>query len=113
MLCKFWTPLICLMVLRGFDLAQDMQESERVKFLELLMLAESCYICIRGWEIEEEVTTLRCECPSWAHEACLAKSVFETGGCPTCRKSILLIDDEIVLGQAAQMEMQRSSDGYW
>jgi hypothetical protein len=101
------------MVLRGFDLAQDMQESERVKFLELLMLAESCYICIRGWEIEEEVTTLRCECPSWAHEACLAKSVFETGGCPTCRKSILLIDDEIVLGQAAQMEMQRSSDGYW
>jgi hypothetical protein len=66
MLCKFWTPLICLMVLRGFDLAQDMQESERVKFLELLMLAESCYICMRGWEIGEEVTTLRCECPSWA-----------------------------------------------
>jgi hypothetical protein len=68
---------------------------------------------VRGWEIGEEVTTLRCECPSWAHEACLAKSVFETGGCPTCRKSILLIDDEIVLSQAAQMEMQRSSDGYW
>ena len=77
------------------------------------MLAESWYIYMRGWEIGEEVTTLRCECPSWAHEACLAKSVFETGGCPTCRKSILLIDDEIVLGQAAQMEMQRSSDGYW
>jgi hypothetical protein len=52
-------------------------------------------------EGEEEVTPLRCECPSWAHEACLAKSVFETGGCHTCRKSILLIDDEIVLGQAA------------
>jgi hypothetical protein len=51
-----------------------------------------------GWEIGEEVTTLRCECPSWAHEACLAKSVFETGGCPTCRKSILLINGEIVLG---------------
>jgi hypothetical protein len=30
----------------------------------------------------------------------LAKSVFERGGCPTCRKSILLIDDEIILGQA-------------
>jgi hypothetical protein len=40
------------------------------------MLAESCYICMRGWEIGEEVTTLRCECPSWAHEACLAKSVL-------------------------------------
>jgi hypothetical protein len=65
------------------------------------MLAESCYICLRGWEIGEEVMTLRCECPSWAHEVCLAKSVFETGGCPTCRKSISLIDDEIVLSQAA------------
>jgi hypothetical protein len=64
-------------------------------------LAESCYICLQGWEIGEEVTTLRCKCLSWAHEAYLAKSVFETGGCPTCRKSILLIDDEIVLGQAA------------
>jgi ankyrin repeat protein len=31
----------------------------------------------------------------------LAKSVFETGSCPTCRKSIFLIDDEIVLGQVA------------
>jgi hypothetical protein len=40
-------------------------------------------------------------CLSWAHEACLAKSVFETGGCPTCRKSISLIDNEIILGQAA------------
>jgi hypothetical protein len=58
-------------------------------------------VMANGWEIGEEVTTLRCECPSWAHEACLAKSVFETGSCPTCRKSILMIDDEIVLGQAA------------
>jgi hypothetical protein len=40
-------------------------------------------------------------CLSWAHEACLAKSVFETGGYPTCRKSIFLIDNEIILGQAA------------
>jgi hypothetical protein len=31
----------------------------------------------------------------------LAKSVFETGGCPTCRKSILLIDEEVILGRAA------------
>jgi ankyrin repeat protein len=51
-------------------------------------LAGSYYICLRGWEIKE-VITLRCECTSWAHEACLAKSVFETG-CPTCRKSIFL-----------------------
>ncbi|KAH8663697.1 hypothetical protein BGZ60DRAFT_432824 [Tricladium varicosporioides] len=65
------------------------------------IVAESCYICLRGWEIGEEVTTLRCECSSYAHEACLAKSVFETGDCPTCRKSIFLIDDEIILGQAA------------
>jgi ankyrin repeat protein len=65
------------------------------------MLAESCYICLRGWEIGEEMTTLRCECLSWAHEACLAKSVFETGGCPTCRKSIFLIDDEMVLARSA------------
>jgi hypothetical protein len=31
----------------------------------------------------------------------LAKSVFKTGGCPTCRRSLFLIDDEIVLAQAA------------
>ena len=31
----------------------------------------------------------------------LAKSVFETGRCPTCRKPIFLIDDEIVLAKAA------------
>jgi hypothetical protein len=65
------------------------------------VLAEPCYICLGDLEIGEEVTTLRCECPSWAHEACLAKFVFETGGCPTCRKPIYLIDDEVVLAQAA------------
>jgi hypothetical protein len=65
------------------------------------MLAESCYICLlRGWEIGEEVTTISCECASWAHEACLAKSVFKTGGCPTCKRSIFLIDDKIVLARA-------------
>jgi hypothetical protein len=62
-------------------------------------LAGSCYICLQGWEIKE-VTTLRCECTSWAHEACLAKSVFETGGCPIYRKLIFLIDNKIVLAQA-------------
>ncbi|KAF8848332.1 hypothetical protein BDZ45DRAFT_810846 [Acephala macrosclerotiorum] len=65
------------------------------------MLTESCYICLRRWEIGEEVTTIRCKCVSWAHEACLAKSVFKTGGCPTRRRSIFLIDDEIVLARAA------------
>jgi hypothetical protein len=54
------------------------------------------------------VATLRCECPSWTHEACLAKSVFETGGCPTCRKSIDLIDDETVLAKAAADALQLS-----
>ena len=75
------------------------------------MLAESCYICLRGWEIGEEVSTIRCECASWAHEACLAKSVFKTGGCPTCWRSIFLIDDEIVLARARRMEIQGRSDG--
>jgi hypothetical protein len=42
------------------------------------------------------VTTLR-----WAHEACLAKSVFETGACRTCRKSVSLINAELVLARAA------------
>ena len=65
------------------------------------ILAESCYICLlRGWEIGEEVTIISCECASWAHEACLAKSVFKTGGCPTCKRSIFLIDDKIVLTRA-------------
>jgi hypothetical protein len=65
------------------------------------MLTGDCYICMRGWQIGEEVATLRCECRSWAHEACLAKSVFQTGGCPTCRMSLDLIDDETVLATAA------------
>ncbi|PMD58870.1 uncharacterized protein K444DRAFT_417414 [Hyaloscypha bicolor E] len=65
-------------------------------------------VCLRGWKIGEEVSTIRCECASWAHEACLAKSVFKTGGCPMCRRSIFLIDDENVL---AREELQRRPDG--
>lgn len=29
--------------------------------------AESCCICLEGWEIGEEVVTLRCECTHWTH----------------------------------------------
>ena len=39
------------------------------KNVDDVMLAESCYICLRGWKIGEEVTTLRCEYPPRAHEA--------------------------------------------
>ena len=56
--------------------------------------AESCCICLEGWEIGEEMVTLRCECTHWTHEACLAKSVFETGCCPTCQTSVVDLDDE-------------------
>lgn len=65
------------------------------------ILAESCYIRLKGWEIGEVATTLRCKCLSWAQGNCLGRSVFETGGYPTCRRSIFLIGDEIILGQAA------------
>ncbi|KFY02487.1 hypothetical protein V490_00484, partial [Pseudogymnoascus sp. VKM F-3557] len=71
------------------------------KYVDDSLLGKECYICMGSWQIGEEVATLRCECPSWTHEACLAKSVFQTGGCPTCRKSIDLIDDETVLATAA------------
>lgn len=63
--------------------------------------AESCYICLKGLEIEEEVVILRCACPYWTHEACLGKSVFETCRCPTCQMSVDLLDDEISLAKAA------------
>ncbi|KAI4221327.1 MAG: hypothetical protein L6R40_008641 [Gallowayella cf. fulva] len=62
---------------------------------------ESCYICLDGWEIGDEVVRLRCECPHWTHEACLAKSVSQIGRCPTCQASIHLLDDEIGLARAA------------
>ncbi|OBT81435.1 hypothetical protein VE02_09951 [Pseudogymnoascus sp. 03VT05] len=32
----------------------------------------------------------------------MAKSVFQTGSCPTCRKSIFLIDGVFILGEAAK-----------
>jgi hypothetical protein len=60
-------------------------------------LAESCYIYLQGWEIEEEMTMFRCEYISWAYETYLAKSVFETSGCSIYKKSIFLIDNKIIL----------------
>jgi len=47
------------------------------------------------------VVSLRCESPHWTHEACLAKSVSQTGRCPTCQTSIVSLDDEIGLARAA------------
>ena len=44
--------------------------------------------------------TLRCEYPYWTHEAWLAKSISQTGRCPTCRTSIHRLDDEIGLAKA-------------
>jgi len=65
------------------------------------MAAESCFICTEDWQIGEEAVTLRCECPYWAHEACLAKAAFETSCCPTCRTSMASLDEDIVLTTAA------------
>jgi ankyrin repeat protein len=66
------------------------------------MASESCYLCRDGRQLEDEAVSLRCECPYWTHEACLAKAVFETGCCPTCRTSMLSLDDNIVLASAAR-----------
>ncbi len=63
--------------------------------------AESYCIYLEGLEVGEEVVTLRCEYPYWTHEACLAKSVFETCRYPTCQTSVDLLDDEISLAKAA------------
>ena len=62
---------------------------------------KSCYICLDGWEIGDEVVRLGCEYPHWTHEACLAKSVSQTGRSPTCQTSIYRLDDEIGLAKAA------------
>ena len=79
---------------------------------------ESCYICQEAWEVEEEMVTLRCECPYWTHEAPLAKCVFQIGRCPTCQTSIVRLDDEIGLARAAAegniAEIRRlSENGTW
>lgn len=63
-------------------------------------IKNSCYICLNCWEIGNEVVRLRCECPHWTHEACLAKSVSQTSRCPTCQISIHCLDDEIGLAKA-------------
>ena len=65
------------------------------------MAAKSCYLCMESWEIGQNAVKLRCKYPHWTHEACLAKAAFETGGFPTCRTSMLALDDEIVLEHAA------------
>ena len=59
------------------------------------MAAESCFICTEGLQIGDEAVTLRCECPYWAHEACLAKAAFETSCCPTCRTSMASLDEDV------------------
>lgn len=64
-------------------------------------VTESYYICLDGWEIGDEVVRLRCECPYWTHEACWAKSVSQSGRCPTCQTSIHRLDNEIGLAEAA------------
>ncbi|KAH6667435.1 hypothetical protein B0J14DRAFT_567442 [Halenospora varia] len=63
--------------------------------------AELCPICLQREEVGEEMVTLRCECRSWAHEPCLAQSVFETGGCPSC-KPLSSFDPELLLLNATE-----------
>jgi hypothetical protein len=55
------------------------------KIIDDSTIAEPCPICLQNGDIGVEMVMLRCECPHWGHESCMAKSVFETGGCPTCR----------------------------
>lgn len=64
-------------------------------------VTESFYICLEGWEIGDEVVRLRCECPYWTHETCVAKSVSQTGRRLTCQTSIHRLDDDIGLAEAA------------
>ncbi|KAF2181076.1 hypothetical protein K469DRAFT_264685 [Zopfia rhizophila CBS 207.26] len=43
----------------------------------------------------------KCQCPYWLHEACLAKAMFEAGGCPSCRTPTDEPDEASLLGDAA------------
>ena len=36
----------------------------------------------------------------WGHESCIAKSIFETGGCPTCRVPQCSFDTDLLLSTA-------------
>ncbi|MCJ1472351.1 hypothetical protein MMC13_000998 [Lambiella insularis] len=65
------------------------------------MATEPLYFCMESREIGQDAVKLRSECARWIHKACLAKAAFKTGGSPTCRTSMLAIDDEIVLACAA------------
>ena len=59
------------------------------------------YICYeKGWE--EEMVRLKCQCPYWLHESCLAQALLEIGGCPLFRTPTYKIDDEQILGSAAE-----------
>jgi hypothetical protein len=57
------------------------------KIIDDSTIVEPCPICLQNGDIGVEMVMLRCECPHWGHESCMAKSVFETGGCPTCSSS--------------------------
>ena len=54
---------------------------------------------------------LLCECPYWTHEACLAKSVFETCRCPTCQTSVDLLDDKISIAPEAADGLMGRQEG--
>ncbi len=73
--------------------------------------AESCCICLEVLEIGEEMVMLLCECPYWTHEACLAKSVFETCRCPTCQTSVDLLDDKISIAPEAADGLMCKQEG--
>lgn len=36
------------------------------KLVDRDIVLESCIVCLDGWDLGDDVVTLRCECPSWA-----------------------------------------------
>ena len=70
------------------------------KIIDGSTIAEPCPICRQSGDAGMEMVMLRCECPHWAHESCMAKSIFETGGCPTCRAPQFSFDTELLLSNA-------------
>ena len=60
------------------------------------------YICYEtGWH-GEEMVRLKCQCPYWLHESCLAQALLEIGRCPLYRTPTYKIDDERILGSVAE-----------
>jgi len=51
--------------------------------------------------VTDEMIWPKCQCPYWLHEACLAKAMFEAGGCPSCRIPTEKLDEASLLGSAA------------